>query len=40
MDADGRRHLLVQLQPDEEGLHDSHSRGITVATRELNGREQ
>lgn len=35
LDADGRRRLLVPLGPDEEGLQDSQSRGLTVRTDEL-----
>ncbi|MBI5101563.1 MAG: PD-(D/E)XK motif protein [Nitrospirae bacterium] len=35
LDAGGQRHLLVYLRPEEKGLHDSHSRGLSVNTREL-----
>lgn len=35
LDAENRRHLLIQLQPEEAELHDEQSRGISVATREL-----
>ena len=35
LDVDSRRHLLVLLQGDEEGLEDCHSRGLNVTTREL-----
>ena len=35
LDADGRRHLLVLLLPDESDLLDTQSRGVGVVTREL-----
>lgn len=35
IDADGKRHLLIPLSPTEEGVEDSQSRGIEVATRVL-----
>ncbi len=35
IDSDARRHLLVLLKPYDEELHDTQSRGVTVATREL-----
>lgn len=40
IDADGRRHLLVPLKPDDEELRDAQSRGVTVATRELTVRDR
>lgn len=35
LDSESRRHLLIQLQPDEVELHDDQSRGVSVTTREL-----
>lgn len=35
LDSDGRRHLLIQLEPSEAGTEDSQSRGLGVTTREL-----
>lgn len=35
VDSTGRRHLLVQLRVDENGLSDQKLRGIRVATRDL-----
>lgn len=35
LDAENRRHLLIQLQPGEAELHDEQSRGVGVSTREL-----
>ncbi len=35
LDAENRRHLLIQLQPHEDELHDDQSRGVSVTTREL-----
>jgi Putative PD-(D/E)XK family member, (DUF4420) len=35
LDADGRRHLLIALAPDDEPLRDEQSRGLRVLTREL-----
>lgn len=35
LDADGVRHFLVRLAPDEVELLDTESRGLTVLTREL-----
>lgn len=35
LDAESRRHLLIQLQPEEVELYDDQSRGVSVATREL-----
>lgn len=35
IDADGQRHLLVPLKPDDDELRDAQSRGVSVATREL-----
>jgi putative PD-(D/E)XK family protein DUF4420 len=35
VDSLGQRHLLVRLDDDEEGLQDSNSRGLQVATNEL-----
>lgn len=40
LDMEGRRHLLIQLQPDEAELHDDQSRGVSVSTRELVVHEQ
>jgi hypothetical protein len=40
IDADGRRHLLVTLKPDDEELRDAQSRGVSVATRELTVRDR
>lgn len=39
VDADGRRHLLVPLHPNDEELRDTQSRGVTVATRDLTTHE-
>lgn len=35
LDSDGRRHLLVLLTDEEEGIRDRGTRGITAATRDL-----
>lgn len=35
LDSDGRRHLLIPLENSESGTEDSQSRGLGVATREL-----
>lgn len=35
IDAEGLRHLLVRLEPDEDPITDNHSRGLTAATREF-----
>jgi hypothetical protein len=35
LDSQGKRHLLIVLQSHDEELRDSHSRGLTVTTREL-----
>lgn len=35
LDSESRRHLLIQLLPDEVELRDDQSRGVSVATREL-----
>lgn len=35
LDAEGRRHLLVQLAPDDLDFEDRQSRGISVSTREF-----
>jgi hypothetical protein len=35
LDADGRRHLLILLEPNESEIADSQSRGLEVLTREL-----
>lgn len=35
LDSDGKRHLLIPLSPSENGVEDSQSRGVEVATREL-----
>lgn len=35
LDIDGRRHLLVQMHPNDPEFHDIQSRGIGVVTREL-----
>ncbi len=35
VDSSGKRHLLVTLKTDEDEVHDSHSRGLTVTTKEL-----
>src|SRR5262245_41567133 len=40
VDANGRRHLLVPLNSDDEGLRDAQSRGVSVATRELTVRDR
>lgn len=34
-DSEGRRHLLIKLDVDENGLADRSSRGLLVTTREL-----
>lgn len=35
LDAEGRRHLLVALYENEDGLRDTQSRGVHVETRDL-----
>lgn len=35
LDADGKRHLLIPLESSEIDIEDSQSRGLGVATREL-----
>lgn len=35
LDSESRRHLLIQLLPDEIDLCDDQSRGVSVTTREL-----
>jgi len=35
LDADGKRHLLIPLEPSEVGIEDSQSRGLAATTREL-----
>lgn len=35
LDADGKRHLIIRLDPEDTTLVDSSSRGVTVVTREL-----
>lgn len=35
LDADGRRHYLIRLEPGEVELHDERSRGLGVMTRDL-----
>jgi len=35
IDADGVRHLLVPMRPEERDLQDTRSRGLSVLTREL-----
>ena len=35
LDAEGRRHLLIQLQAGEAAHEDRESRGVNVTTREL-----
>ena len=40
IDADGQRHLLIPLKPDDEELRDAQSRGVSVATRELTVRDR
>ena len=35
INAELQRHLLVQLQTDEQELHDTQSRGFSVDTKEL-----
>ena len=35
LDAEGARHVLVSLNPEEKELEDKQSRGFTVITREL-----
>ena len=35
LDAEGRRHLLIALRPEEQSHDDRESRGVSVATREL-----
>lgn len=35
LDADARRHLLIELREGDEPLSDSDSRGLRIATREL-----
>lgn len=38
LDSNARRHLLVQLSPDDNEVQDHHSRGLSVITRELLGK--
>lgn len=35
LDSSGKRHLLITLNNDEDEVHDAHSRGLTVTTKEL-----
>lgn len=35
LDYEGRRHLLLPLNPGQEGINDQSTRGISVETREL-----
>lgn len=35
LDAEGRRHLLIALRENEDGLRDTQSRGVHVETRNL-----
>src|SRR5436190_20017538 len=35
VDSQGQHHLLVSLSDEDSDLHDSESRGLSVATREL-----
>ena len=35
IDSTNRRHLLITLKASEDACHDSHSRGLSVVTREL-----
>lgn len=35
LDSEGKRHLLIALRTDEEGLRDTRSRGVSVLTRDL-----
>ena len=35
LDSRGRRHLLIQLRPEDEAFHDASSRGLTADTAEL-----
>jgi len=35
IDAQGERHLLIAMEDSDAELHDSHSRGLSVVTREL-----
>lgn len=39
LDSHSRRHLLVQLFPSDSDIQDHHSRGLSVITRELLGKE-
>lgn len=35
IDSLQQRHILISLRPEEQGLHDVESRGLTVETKEL-----
>ena len=35
IDSSGTRHLLIQLKPEEDELHDAQSRGLAVDSRDM-----